>query len=138
MAKRKEQNNQKINTVRTLQNDYVRSSTSQTAIAQKQKVFLRRRLIAFFAVATVVLGILISSIFTQNDRLAKKQQEKQDVLAELKEVEEHHERLKLQINKLKDDDYVAKLARKEYFLSDDGEIIFTIPKEDKSKQSNKE
>lgn len=138
MAKRQEQNKQRTNTVKTLQNEYVRSSTSQAAIAQKQKVFLKRRLIAFFAVATVVFGILVSSIFTQNDRLAKKQQEKEDLLAELEAVEEQQEKLKLQINKLKDDDYVAKLARKEYFLSDDGEIIFTIPKEDKSKEDNKQ
>lgn len=134
MAKRREQMNQKSN-VKTLQNDYVRSSTKQTAIAKRRKVLLKRRLIAFFSVAIVIISILISSIFTQNDRLAKKQQEQQDVLAELEQVEEYHEQLKLQISQLQDDEYVAKLARKEYFLSDEGEIIFTIPKESKTKAS---
>ncbi|RKJ59809.1 septum formation initiator, partial [Butyricicoccus sp. 1XD8-22] len=42
---------------------------------------------------------------------------------------EQQEMLNLQIAKLEDDEYLAKLARKEYFLSEEGEIIFTIPKD---------
>ncbi len=33
--------------------------------------------------------------------------------------------------KLNDDDYIAKLARKEYFLSEKNEIIFSIPENKK-------
>ena len=32
--------------------------------------------------------------------------------------------------KLNDDEYIAKLARQEYFLSDKNEIIFSLPKKD--------
>lgn len=40
--------------------------------------------------------------------------------------------LNLQITQLEDDEYIAKLLRKEYFLSEEGDIIFVIPeKEDK-------
>ena len=35
--------------------------------------------------------------------------------------------MKEQVIKLNDDDYIAKLARKEYFLSESDEIIFTLP-----------
>jgi cell division protein DivIC len=45
--------------------------------------------------------------------------------------------LKEEIVKLNDDDYIAKLARKEYFLSDENEIIFTLP-EKKSKEKEEE
>ena len=44
--------------------------------------------------------------------------------------------LKDEIVKLNDDDYIGKLARKEYFLSDDNEIIFTLP-EKKDKEERK-
>ena len=48
--------------------------------------------------------------------------------------------LKDEIVKLNDDEYIGKLARKEYFLSDDNEIIFTLPekkdKEEKEKSPN--
>jgi cell division protein DivIC len=43
------------------------------------------------------------------------------------------------IVKLNDDEYIAKLARKEYFLSNDNEIIFTLPEtesQEKVKVSN--
>ena len=42
--------------------------------------------------------------------------------------------LKEEIVKLNDDDYIAKLARKEYFLSDDNEIIFTLPEKRKKRK----
>ncbi len=44
--------------------------------------------------------------------------------------------LKSQIIKLNDDEYIAKLARKEYFLSEDNEIIFAIPENDKKDDKN--
>ena len=39
--------------------------------------------------------------------------------------------LENEIVKLNDDEYIAKLARSEYFLSDKGEIIFNIPEPEK-------
>ena len=49
-----------------------------------------------------------------------------------------HQMLELQIAKLQDDEYIAKLARKEYFLSEEGEIIFTIPKESDKKDDDEQ
>nr|WP_255731563.1 septum formation initiator family protein [Solibacillus sp. MA9] len=63
----------------------------------------------------------------QNERLADKQIKKAEVNAQLEESLEKQEMLNLQITKLEDDEYIAKLARKEFFLSEEGEIIFTIP-----------
>ncbi|EFS04534.1 DivIC family protein, partial [Listeria seeligeri FSL S4-171] len=48
-------------------------------------------------------------------------------------TKDEEEALNNQIKKLHDDDYIAKLARSEYYLSKDGEIIFNIPEEN-SKQ----
>ena len=42
--------------------------------------------------------------------------------------------LEEEIVKLNDDEYIAKLARRDYFLSDEGEIIFNIPDSDKEKE----
>lgn len=43
--------------------------------------------------------------------------------------------LQNQANLLKNDEYVAKLARSRYYLSNDGEIIFSIPEDNDSKQA---
>lgn len=120
--------------VRKIENDYVRTADRQLEKKVKKKIGLRRRLTAFFIIASVVLVCLMGMILNQNERLAEKEAQKEKMLAELEEVKKQQEQLKLQIKKLEDDEYIAKLARKEYFLSDKGEIIFTIPKKDQEKK----
>ncbi|MEK4254068.1 FtsB family cell division protein [Ureibacillus sp. FSL K6-2830] len=123
--------------IRKIDNDYVRSANRQMEKLTKQKVRLRRRLSLFFVIASVVIISLISMIFNQNERLAQKEAEKEKVLSELQEIKKEQELLQLQIKKLEDDEYIAKLARKEYFLSEEGEIIFSIPKEEKENEEDK-
>ncbi|HWL25027.1 MAG TPA: septum formation initiator family protein [Ureibacillus sp.] len=132
MAKRHKQLDKSNNAVRTLHNDYVRATEEVNKSTSRQKVLFRRRIVAFGAIASVILVFLVSTIFSQEQRISKKEQEKAEVLAELEKVQDQQDMLNIQITKLEDDDYIAKLARKEYFLSEEGEIIFTIPdKEDK-------
>lgn len=125
-------NNRQQNNVRTLENDYVRSSDSKAQYKKRQKILFRRRIFVFGLLATETLVLLVSTYITQNNRLEEKQKQKDEIVAKLDSVKEQQDTLKLQIAKLEDDEYIAKLARKEYFLSDDGEIIFTIPDEDES------
>lgn len=138
MAKHPKQDHSQQNTVQKLQNDYVRSSDSKAQRRKKQKVLFRRRMLVFSIFAAIVLFFLIHTIVKQNERLAEKEAEKEDVMVQLDAVKEKQEMLNLQIKKLEDDEYLAKLARKEYFLSDEGEIIFTIPEEDGKKEDKKD
>ncbi|QCR30765.1 septum formation initiator family protein [Lysinibacillus sp. SGAir0095] len=127
-----------FNNVRALENDYVRSTETHAKYSKKQKVRIRRRLLVFGLLASVILVLLVSTTISQNKRLAEKQELKEDVVTKLDEVKEQQDMLSLQIAKLEDDEYIAKLARKEYFLSDNGEIIFTIPdEEEKDEKSDK-
>lgn len=123
--------------IRKLENDYVRATDSHIQYVKKRRSGLKKRLIAFFLFASVVIISLISTIFTQNTRLVEKEEEKEKALTQLEEVLRQQEQLNLQITKLEDDEYIAKLARKEYFMSEDGEIIFTIPSEDKQRKNEK-
>lgn len=135
MARRNEQEELHTRNVKTLENDYIRSNpTAKQKMKAKQMVLRRRRLLVFFIGAACVLFFLISTSMAQKERLAEKEQRKVEVTTELEAVKESQEMLKLQIAKLEDDEYIAKLARKEYFMSEEGEIIFTIPK-DGQKQS---
>ena len=134
VAQRQQHEQVHRDSVKTLDNDYVRSSAEKLKkqqIQQRKRVLSRRRLVVFFAFAAVVCIVLGSAMINQNARLAEKEEEKRQVQEQLATVKEQQEMLKLQITKLEDDDYIAKLARKEYFLSEDGEIIFTIPKGNK-------
>ena len=58
---------------------------------------------------------------------------KQVMLEEAKEnlaqAKQQQELLKMQITQYEDDEYIAKILRKEYLLSEDGEIIFVMPED---------
>ena len=144
MAQRQQrQQREKVHrgSVKTLDNDYVRSNTNlakQQQVKQRQKVLSRRRLAVFFVVAAAICIALVSTIMNQNARLAEKEAQKTSVQEQLMTVQEQQKMLELQIAKLQDDEYIAKLARKEYFLSEEGEIIFTIPKENDKKDEDEQ
>lgn len=117
-----------------LNNDNIDAAQQEANKIAKLRGARNRRLIAFFTLAILIIVFLGNTILGQNERLNEKQKNMVIVEKELQEIQEIQEMLKLQIAKLDDDDYIAKLARKEYFLSEEGEIIFTIPKEDSNKK----
>lgn len=123
--------------VKALNNDYVRSNPQAKAqFKAKQAVLRRRRMAIFFILAAIVVAGLVQANRVQNDRLAAKKEQMAIVNIKLEEALETQELLNLQIAKLEDDEYIAKLARKEFFLSEDGEIIFTIPKTTEKKDDD--
>ena len=127
--------------VSSINQEYVRSVERQEERQKAHKVRLYRRLLVFGVLAVVVFGWIAVTMYSQSTVLASKEKEKQEALHALEEVNEEQEMLRTQILKLNDDEYIAKLARKEYFLSEEGEIIFSIPENEKNntkKEDSKE
>ena len=127
------ENNRNISSINQ---DYVRSVERQGKRQKAHKVRLFRRLAAFAVIVVAVMSWLTFTMFTQSQALAAKKEEKQQALQTLEKVQDEQEMLNSQIIKLNDDEYIAKLARKEYFLSEDGEIIFAIPKNGENDEKN--
>lgn len=136
MEQRNRQSQPSRRPVTPLQTDYVRAKERKEQIRQARKIRLYRRLAVFGLIALLTFGWMTWSIIEKNRVLAAKQQEKEEALAELQRLEDEGHRLNLQLDKLDDEEYIAKLARKEYLLSEEGEIIFTLP-EDKDKAKDK-
>lgn len=131
MARRHSSNDDQQNYTK-LDNDYVRNTDKAT----NRKVQLRkrkmRRIVFFAVVPVVIIAFLLNVLIHQNQTLAAKEKKKLEVNQQLTELKEQQDMLNLQIKQLEDDEYIAKLLRKEYFLSEEGEIIFVIPdKQDK-------
>jgi cell division protein DivIC len=78
---------------------------------------------------------MITSFISQSSTLDKKLAQKRHLEQELTQLKKQQQILKEDIVKLNDDDYLAKLARKEYFFSETGEIIFNIPEENEGKNN---
>lgn len=124
----------KKRSVTKIQSGYVQEHERNELIAVKRKRLILRRLVVFFLFATFVSYFMISTLVSQASSLDEIKQEQQQLQQELKALEKKETILKEEIVKLNDDEYIAKLARKDYFLSEQGEIIFNIPKEKKEKK----
>lgn len=115
--------------VSTLNNDHVRVTEAEKDRAKQSRIRLVRRLSVFFIISTIVFGILTGIYISKTMALHEKQRQLAEAQKNLEEAKEQQEMLNTQIKKLEDDEYIAKLLRKEYFLSNEGEIIFIIPDE---------
>lgn len=134
MPKRRSSNDDQQNYTK-LDNDYVRNTDK--AINRKIQARKRKmRRITFFAIVPVVIiAFLLNVLWNQSETLAVKEEKKVEAKERLSELKDERESLNLKIKQLEDDEYIAKLLRKEYFLSEEGEIIFIIPDE-KDKKSD--
>lgn len=115
--------------VTTLHSNYTHEQTEQHLEKRKKRRGLFRRLTLIAIVALGISYAIGSMLHAQAESTQQKLQEKNELekrYASLKEQEKDH---RAEIVKLNDDEYVAKLARNEYFLSEEGEIIFKLPNE---------
>jgi cell division protein DivIC len=129
MSSVKEKNIAKIQTTYVHQQEI-----AEIASARKRKLLFRR--LSLFSVFAVIMSyLMITSFVSQSSTLDKKVAQKKQLEQELIQLKKQQEILKEDIVKLNDDDYLAKLARKEYFFSENGEIIFNIPEEKEGKNN---
>ena len=77
------------------------------------------------------LGVTIGNVWAQ---IFQKYYEKNFYEEKLKELKDEEEKLKVDVEKMQDDDYVARYAREKYLYSKDGEFIIQIPDEDDSEE----
>ncbi|HHQ0209907.1 TPA: FtsB family cell division protein [Listeria innocua] len=119
--------------VARIENRYIKDTATMKKTRNRRRIALFRRL-AFMAIIFAVVGGLLTITYTKQVLALKDKKEKQvQVDKKMVAMKDEDEALNDQIKKLHDDEYIAKLARSEYYLSKDGEIIFNIPEEN-SKQ----
>ncbi|MFF2854592.1 septum formation initiator family protein [Peribacillus sp. NPDC058002] len=114
--------------VAKMENPYVAQQEKKVQTVEKKKRGLMRRLTLYSVFAAVFLIFAVSTLITQNVALDEKVNQKEEMKGKLAELKKDETLLKEEIVKLNDDDYIAKIARRDYFLSEKGEIIFTLPK----------
>lgn len=123
--------------ITSLENSYTKQQEVAVRAAARRKKLTFRRLTAFFVMAIAVSALLISTLVSREASLKAKKMEKVQMEEKLAKLEKEQLMLENEIVKLNDDEYIAKLARSEYFLSDKGEIIFNIPNSEKKEKEKK-
>jgi cell division protein DivIC len=118
-----------------LQTNYAIQQESMEVSSARRRKLLYRRLAAFLILAGVISYFMISTYMSQLSALEEKKNEKVKLEKQLHGLQKKQQILEEEIVKLNDDEYIAKLARKEYFLSEDNEIIFNLPQDEEEKSS---
>ncbi|MFJ8268444.1 septum formation initiator family protein [Peribacillus asahii] len=117
----------KIN-VTKMENEYVAQQEKKAQSMKKKKRGLRRRLTLYGICLFVFFIFAVVTIVSQNAALNEKAQQKEKIDNELAMLKKEEKVFKEEIVKLNDDEYIAKIVRRDYFLSEEGEIIFNLPK----------
>lgn len=117
------------NRITHLDNEYTAEKRNQNKVAQQsRKARLRRiKLIIFFGV--VVLFAVSVPLIRNTIQARQMNQQATEATEELESLNEHQEKLNYYIGLLNDEEYVSKLARSEYYVSGEDEIVFSIPED---------
>ncbi|MCI1695323.1 FtsB family cell division protein [Aneurinibacillus aneurinilyticus] len=94
----------------------------------------KRRMRLLQIIVVLFLSWAGYTYYSQSEQLASKQSELVNLQREVTKVEEDKKQLELQVKRMNDQEYISELARKNFFLSKEGEIIFLTPDENKKKQ----
>lgn len=121
-----------------MENAYTKQQMMKEKVMARRKKLLFRRLAVFGIIALASVYLLVSTLILRNHQLEVKQAEKAKLEKKLADLKKKKTYLQDEVVKLNDDNYIAKLARSEYFLSEKGEIIFNIPDDKKKKDEDKD
>lgn len=113
--------------ITALQNAYMKEQVKKAQTMQKQVIYRRRRLAIIFSIAFVVFTLMGLNLFHNYRQMQKLQVEAKEVKQEQVQVAAQKKELEAKVSLLKDEDYVAKLARQKYYWSKDGETIYRYP-----------
>ncbi|WP_070121554.1 septum formation initiator family protein [Bacillus marinisedimentorum] len=113
--------------VSKIESTYVKQHEYAEKRALRRKKGLVRRLVLFGIFVSIISVAVISTLISQAEAMNEKKKEKEQLEEELSTLEGEQENLKEEIRKLNDEDYIIKIARRDYFLSNDGEVIFKLP-----------
>lgn len=115
--------------VAKLNTDYSHKQEQIKQNTDRKRIGLIRRLTVFGVLALIIGGLMVSALITQASAIENKKAEKVKLEQQLTKLQSKQKQLKGEIVKLNDDDYIKKIARRDYFLSEDGEIIFNVKKD---------
>lgn len=89
----------------------------------------KRRRVSLLILIAIIFLIWASSLWVeQQEVLSHKNGELKEIKAKVKEANSIQADLSYQVKRLHDKDYIAEIARRDYFLSRPGEMIFQVPK----------
>lgn len=113
--------------VSNIGNEYTKEQLQQYNREKKQIIFKRRRLALILSVATIFFVLSGFNLISGYRHIGKLKEEKVVALREKEELEKKEKTLQYNVDLLKDDEYMQKVARQKYFYTKEGELVYSIP-----------
>lgn len=126
--------------MRDEQTVYFQSDEQEEAYKQKkqwrlqQKKRLRRRFFFYACIASITFITIFSIYLKQGKAQERYLADKAELTIELEKVQQEQKQLKAELERLDDDEYIEKLARQQYLIGKEGEVIFSLPEKEKKQQ----
>ena len=123
--------------VQGIGNQYTSQANAKRQRHERLKKVVKKRMTVFgggLLAIIIVLLIMVGMQLHNNQQASQERQAKEEAYQKIQEEEIE---LKERLNNLNDDEYIEKIARDEYYLSNDGEVIFKLP-EDQQKNQKQE
>jgi len=101
--------------------------------AQRQRLRKRRliqRLVTIGIIFAIAFAVLVAYHVKQRTLYAEKVAERKELTTEMTELEKEEKALLEEIDLLNDEEYILDIARTNYFLSKEGELIFQIDEDE--------
>ncbi len=108
-------------------NGYTKKRDAEKKVRRNENRVAKKRTMLFGSLMLLLVGILLIVAFnqkTQNQLLQEELVQTEEVMDE--RVAEEKD-LEQQIKQLNDENYIARIARSEFFFSEEGEIVFNLP-----------
>src|SRR5699024_6711136 len=108
-------------------NGYTKKRDAEKKVRRSENRVAKKRTMLFGSLMLLVVGILLIVAFnqkTQNQLLQEALAQTEEVMNEPVAPETDHEQ---QIKQLNDENDIARIARSEFFFSEEGEIVFNLP-----------
>lgn len=111
-------------TIARIKSDYMKQYDAQIRREKRRQKKLYRRIMASVLIVTLVLGGLTVYHLKQRSLQADIKTEYSELQTEMSKLEKEEKNLTEEISLLNNDEYVLELARTNYFLSKEDELIF--------------
>ncbi|MEI3613971.1 FtsB family cell division protein [Pseudogracilibacillus sp. SO30301A] len=117
-------------TVARIKSEYMNKYNAELERKRRRKKKLIQRLVFASVVIVVTLGFLLSYHIKQRSLYAEKQEHYSELIEQKSVLEKEEKNLLEEIDLLNDEEYILDIARTNYFLSKEGELIFQLPEEE--------
>jgi len=112
-----------------IKSDYMNQYNMEVERNRLRKKRLKQRLIFASAVILVTFIGLLTYHFKQRSIHAEKQTQYEELTEQMTQLEQEEKVLLEEIDLLNDKEYILDIARTNYFLSKEGELIFQVDDE---------